>query len=85
MAGAASALDLPLPPDLSLVDERGRKLLLGPDPAQAEAGRLQRDLDLQAAINCYITEHNHSPTPSVWTQPAAAILASVNGVAASSE
>ncbi len=43
LAGPASALDLPLHPDFGLVDERGRGLLLRPDPAQAEAGQLQRD------------------------------------------
>ncbi len=36
LAGPASALDLPLHADLGLVDERGRGLLLRPDPAQAE-------------------------------------------------
>ena len=31
--------------------------------------------DLQAAINAYLTEHNLSPKPFVWTQSADAILA----------
>ena len=31
--------------------------------------------DLQAAINAYLTEHNASPKPFVWTQSADAILA----------
>jgi transposase len=31
-------------------------------------------VDLQAAINRYITEHNHDPKPFVWTKPANIIL-----------
>lgn len=40
-------------------------------------------VDLQAAINRYIAEHNDRPKPFVWTKPAAAILNAVNGKAAS--
>ena len=32
-------------------------------------------VDLQTAINAYLTEHNASPKPFVWTQSAEAILA----------
>ena len=32
-------------------------------------------VDLQAAINAYLAEHNASPKPLVWTQSADAILA----------
>lgn len=41
-------------------------------------------VDLQAAINRYIAEHNDRPEPFVWTKPAAAILDAVNGNAAPS-
>jgi transposase len=41
-------------------------------------------VDLQAAINRYITEHNDDPKPFVWTQPAAAILAKLARVPVSS-
>jgi transposase len=34
--------------------------------------------DLQAAINAYLTEHNASPKPFVWTQSADAILAKLD-------
>ena len=34
-------------------------------------------VDLQAAINRYIAEHNNSPRPFVWTKPAKVILAKV--------
>jgi transposase len=42
-------------------------------------------VDLQAAINRYIAEHNSSPRPFVWTKPAKAILAKVNQNPAPSE
>ena len=35
-------------------------------------------VDLQAAINRYIAEHNNSPRPFVWTKPAKVILAKVH-------
>lgn len=41
-------------------------------------------VDLQAAINRYITEHNDRPKPFVWTKPAAVIFDAINGNAAPS-
>ena len=41
-------------------------------------------VDLQAAINRYIAEHNDDPKPFVWTKPADAILAKVARLPASS-
>src|SRR5690348_6684773 len=35
-------------------------------------------VDLQAAINRYLKEHNDDPKPFVWTKPADAILAKLN-------
>ena len=35
-------------------------------------------VDLQAAINRYIAEHNSNPHPFVWTKPAKAILNKTN-------
>ena len=35
-------------------------------------------VDLQAAINRYLNEHNHDPKPFVWTKPADTILAKLN-------
>ena len=35
-------------------------------------------VDLQAAINRYLNEHNDDPKPFVWTKPADAILAKLN-------
>src|SRR5215472_15340338 len=41
-------------------------------------------VDLQAAINRYLNEHNDDPKPFVWTKPAAAILAKLNRLPAPS-
>ena len=35
-------------------------------------------VDLQAAINAYLTEHNANPNPFVWTKSAEAILAKLD-------
>jgi hypothetical protein len=40
-------------------------------------------VDLRAAINSYIAEHNDDPKPFAWTQPADEILAKVNRLNAS--
>jgi transposase/transcriptional regulator with XRE-family HTH domain len=41
-------------------------------------GAFHSIVDLQAAINRYINEHNDDPKPFVWTKPADAILAKLN-------
>jgi transposase len=41
-------------------------------------------VDLQAAINRYLREHNHDPKPFVWTKPASAIFARLNQLPAPS-
>jgi transposase len=46
-------------------------------------GSFHSIVDLQAAINCYIAEHNHDPKPFVWTKPADQILAKLNRLNAS--
>ena len=35
-------------------------------------------VDLQAAINAYLAEHNANPKPFVWTKSAQAILAKLD-------
>jgi transposase len=46
-------------------------------------GSFHSIVDLQAAINRYIAEHNDDPKPFVWSKPAGKILASVNRLHAS--
>jgi len=40
-------------------------------------------VDLQAAINRYIQEHNQNPKPFTWTKPSERILAKMNRLNAS--
>jgi hypothetical protein len=42
-------------------------------------------VDLQAAINRYLDDHNADPKPFVWTKPASAILAKNPSLAAPSQ
>jgi transposase len=46
-------------------------------------GSFRSIVDLQAAINRYIAEHNADPKPFIWTKPADQILAKVNRLIAS--
>jgi transposase len=46
-------------------------------------GTFHSIVDLQAAINRYIAEHNQNPKPFTWTKPADPILAKVNRLNAS--
>ena len=46
-------------------------------------GSFRSVVDLQAAINRYIAEHNTAPKPFTWTKPADQILATVNRLNAS--
>jgi transposase len=41
-------------------------------------GSFRSIVDLQAAINRYIAEHNDDPTPFTWTKTPAQILAKLN-------
>jgi hypothetical protein len=59
-------------------------------PSRLTRRRLRRGdfrslVDLQAAINRYIAEHNHKPRPFAWTKPATAILKKINRHAEPSE
>jgi transposase len=50
---------------------------------QIRRGSFRSIVDLQAAINRYIAEHNHDPKPFTWTKPADHILAKLNHLNAS--
>ena len=67
VARPAPALDLPLHPDLRLLAECRRDLLLGHDPPPIRRGVFHSLVDLQAAIHRYLAEHNADPKPFVWT------------------
>jgi hypothetical protein len=70
VAGAASALDLPLNPDLGLVAERGRGLLLfsALTRRRPQRGVFGSIVEPQAAIHRYAAEHNDAPAPFAWTE-----------------
>jgi transposase len=46
-------------------------------------GSFRSIVDLQAAINRFVDQHNDDPTPFIWTKPANQILAKVNRLNAS--
>ena len=78
LAHPASALDLPLHADLLLLAERRRDLLRHAHPPPPAAGALHSLVDLQAAINRYLTEHNQCPKPFIWTADPNRIIEKVN-------
>ena len=81
MAGAPSALDFPLHPDLGLLAQRLNAV--ENFFSKMTRQRIRRGVsgsiaDLQPAINAYLAEHNASPKPFVWTKSAEAILAKLD-------
>jgi len=64
------------------VAQCGRDVLLGarPPPAQARCLPL---VELQAAINRYLAEHNQAPRPFIWTKTSHQILDKLNPLNAS--
>jgi hypothetical protein len=78
LAGAPSALGLSFHSDLGLLAERGRERLLQDDGQRIRRGAFRSIVDLQAAINAYLAEHNASPKPFVWTKSAEVILAKLD-------
>ena len=78
LAGAPSALDLPLHPTsaswLNAVENFFSKMTR----QRIRRGIFRSVVDLQAAINAYLAEHNANPKPFVWTKSAEAILAKLD-------
>ena len=71
-------LDLPLHADLLLLGQRRRDLLRHTHPPPPAPRRLHSLVDLQAAINGYLEEHNQRPKPFVWTADPDRIIEKVN-------
>ena len=63
LAGASSALDLPLHPDLGLLAQRRRNFFSNMTRQRIRRGVFRSIADLQAAINGYLAEHNATPNP----------------------
>jgi hypothetical protein len=53
------------------------------DWAPEPGGTFRSIVELQAAINRYLAEHNADPQPFVWTKPADQILTKLNRLNAS--
>jgi hypothetical protein len=78
VAGPPSALDLSLHPDFGVLAQRGRGVLCQTHPPPAQTGVFHSFVDLQAAINRYLAEHNHSPKPFTWTADPNRIIAAAS-------
>jgi len=64
-----------------LVAQCGGDLVLEAHPAAAEAGVFRSIVELQAAINCFLTETNADPKSFAWTaHPDRAIAAVRRGI-----
>jgi hypothetical protein len=75
---AASPLDVPLHPDLSILAQRGRRLLRQAHaPARLKRGVFRSVVDLQVAINRFVADTNANPKPFVWTADPKRVLAAV--------
>jgi hypothetical protein len=78
LVGTPSALDFSLHPNLGVLAQCGGELFLEDDAAAHPSRRLPLGVDLQAAINAYLAEHNANPKPFLWTKSAEAILAKLD-------
>ena len=77
LARAASALGLPLHPNLLLLAQRGGGLLRKLTKRRLKRSIFRSVLDLQAAINRFLEDYNRQPKPFVWTKDPGQIIAAV--------
>ena len=77
LARPAPALDLPLHPTTVLA-QCGRDIFSALTRRRLKRGVFRSIVELQAAINRYLAEHNRAPQPFVWTKRAEQILAKLN-------
>ena len=77
MAGAASLLDVPLHPDLSILAQCRRRILRQTHAPAPAARRVQSVVDLQLAINRFVADTNADPKPFAWTADPKRVLAAV--------
>ena len=67
--------DFPFHPDLGLLANAVETFFSALTRRRLKRGSFHSVVDLQAAINRYIAEHNHDPKPFAWTTTPAQILA----------
>ena len=77
LARAPRPLDLPLHPDLGSWLNAVEGFFAKLTRRRLQRGVFHSLVDLQAAINRYLAEHNQAPKPFVWTAEPEAILAKV--------
>lgn len=70
-------MDIPLRTDIMLLAERRRGLLRKLTRRRLKHGVFHSVVDLQAAINRFIKEHNQHPRPFVWKADPDEIIAAV--------
>jgi hypothetical protein len=67
MVGPASPLELPLHPNLGILAQRRRGFFAKLTKRRLKRGVFLSVVDLQAAINRFVVEHNAEPKPFTWT------------------
>jgi hypothetical protein len=67
MAGTASPLDLPLHPNLGIMAQAVEGFFAKLTKRRLKRGVFVSVVDLQAAINRFVVEHNTKPKPFTWT------------------
>ena len=77
MAGASSALDIPLHPDLSSWLNAVEGFFAKLTRQRLKRGIFQSVVDLQLAINRFVAETNADPKPFVWTADPNRVIAAV--------
>ena len=77
MAGATSALDLPLHPNLGILAQRGRRVFAKLTRQRLKRGAFQSVVDLQLTINRFVADTNADPKPFVWTADPKRVLAAI--------
>ena len=78
-------MDLPLHPDVRLLDQRRRRVFLD-DHARKNPARVFKSVaELEDAITRYIKAHNKTSEPFVWTATAPAIFEKLNQIPVPSE
>jgi hypothetical protein len=67
MACASPALDLPLHANIVVLAQRRREFFAKLSRRRLKHGVFHSIVDLQAAINRFIAEHNMTPRPFAWS------------------
>jgi hypothetical protein len=84
VARAATALDLPFHADSGSWLNAVENFFSTLTRKRLRRGSFHSIVDLQAAINRYLAEHNAAPKPFVWKASAASILAKLDRLPAPS-